>query len=193
MHPITLSPAHRYADPAGAEYLGVTSMLKAAGLMGDTPFYTDEARDRGSYIHQAIAYDIVGDLVEPADDDPIRPYVVAFRQWLEDTRAETIYAERPMADPTLRLAGTVDWIGQIRGAVYVVDHKSGTEAPWHALQTACYAHLAFVNELGARFKRAALYLRDDGTYRFVEHPDRNDWKIAAAALAVARWRSIHGC
>jgi hypothetical protein len=193
MHPITLSPAHRYADPAGAEYLGVTSMLKAAGLMGDTPFYTEESRDRGSYVHQAIAYDLVGDLVEPADDDPIRPYVVAFRQWVLDARPETILAERAMADPTLKVAGTVDLVCRIQDATYVVDHKTGTEAPWHALQTACYAHLAFVNELGARFKRAALYLRDDGTYRFVEHADRQDWDIARAALTLARWRSIHGC
>lgn len=192
MHPITLDAAHVYTDSSGAVYDSVTSFLAQGGFVDDE-WFTPESRLRGSYVHQAIDLDLQHDLAEPADDDPIRGYILAARRFLVEAQTMTLFAELPLADPTLRIAGTLDWLGQVHGTATIVDWKSGQPQPAHQLQLAAYKHLAFVNELGARFARATVYLRPDGTYKMVSHTDRHDWQIAQAALTLARWRSIHGC
>lgn len=192
MHPIQRSPEHVYTDLSDVVYDGVTTFLAAGGFVDDE-WFTPASRIRGDYVHRAIAWDLGGELVEPSEDDPIRGYILAARKWLGEARAVTRSAETMLADPTMRIAGTLDWIGDVNGTPTIADWKSGVAQPAHQLQIAAYEHLAFVNELGARFARLAIYLRPDGTYRVVQHADRNDWKIAQAALTLARWKEIHGC
>ena len=87
--------------------------------------------------------------------------------------------ERPellVGSETLRFGTRIDGVGRTKGnpRLVVANWKSGQAENWHAIQSAGEA-VAYAETVGrtttAALRRAAIYLRDDGTYRFHEHSD----------------------
>lgn len=171
---------------------GITSVLKAAGVVDDR-FYTTEARDRGLAVHAAIEYLIEGDLAWERVHPVLEPYLCAYERFVEEMGWEPVEApELLVGSETLRFATRIDGIGRTRGnpRLVVGNWKTGQAEKWHAIQSAGEA-VAYAETVGrtttAALRRAAIYLRDDGTYRFHEHPDsemRRDVEDFRAAVRV---------
>lgn len=157
---MTFDPAvHEYRD-GDVVIPSVTQILKMAGLVDDR-FYTDEARERGSAVHELCERYAHGIRV----DNLGRPlasleYVNAFAAWMKKSRAYAIETESVICHEIdgKRYAGKFDLLAEIAGRRVLIDYKTGGKAPSHIVQIAAYA-LACKPD-----KAMVLYLRPDGKY-----------------------------
>lgn len=184
---------HEYAVD-GFPVLGVSRILHAAGLI-DSTWVREEGLKRGSFIHSAVELHLQGKLDEADLDPRLKGYVDAFKKAQAELLFEVVNGsdgvpciERRVFHPTLGYAGTVDMVVRRGDAPpIVVDLKSGEPDDWHGWQLALYA-LTFTD----RVQRANLYVRADGTYRWIERKDRADFEVVKAALTVAQVRIKKG-
>lgn len=157
----------------------VTTVLKAVGLIDDT-WFTEQARQRGTYVHMATHYVDEDDLAEESVDPRYLGYLHAYRRFLETTRPSWEYIEHRICDPIAGYAGTLDRAGLVNGRRMLVDIKTGTFAT-AGLQTAAYRRcLPEPHTWG----RAALKLNADGAFTFNDLTDRRDEARFLAALTV---------
>jgi len=158
--------AHAYALD-GVAVPSVTARLTAAGLV-DTTYYTADGCARGHQVHRATL-DVDLGTFDPANwPADVLSRVRGYRLFLDDYRPRWWRREQPVASPRYATGGTPDAVGYLTDAprhLTVIDVKGGAPAPWHALQTACYALLLEAPTA----RRFALYLLDTGTYRLVPH------------------------
>ena len=165
----------------------VTGILTAEGFI-DTRFYDEWSRTRGSYVHEATHLYDRGELDEDALDPQLRPYLDAWIRFKEEARFRVLRSEEPVFHPILFYAGTPDKTGFFdEKLVAIIDIKSGKAESWAAVQTAGYAGILEARNK-ARFKRFALELREDATYKLIPHEDRQDTAIWLSALAVHNWK-----
>ena len=158
--------AHRYTvyanDPErqhGMEYPGVTGVLKTLGLI-DTQWYTQEAMERGSAVHEAIMLIEQGvlDLGAYRESDPIYGYLEAWQKCKRETELKVVETEALRADPVCRYATILDGIGEYKGKPAIWDLKSGPLRAWHGLQLAAGTGLTDIRQ------RYVIQLDDDGDY-----------------------------
>lgn len=186
---VHLDDAHRYWLE-GRELDGCTTTFKAVGLI-DVSQYTEEARQRGSYVHDMVHMDLERDLAEETVDPALFGYLLAARAYLQESDIEVLTVERPLADPVRGIAGRPDVIGKRRGRYVIPDWKTGRWERWHGFQGAWYEHLARVNGLvSGLVEREAIYLSADGTYTRYPFTDRADWPIAQAAITVQQAKRL---
>lgn len=169
---------HRYSV-GDVTLPSVTQILKETGLI-DVSWFTEEARLRGSYVHQATQYLDEDDLAEETVDPRYAGYVEAYRRFLIEVRPIWESIEGRVCDVTLGYAGTYDRLGLIAGRRWLVDIKTG-DARTAGIQTAGYRRCLVSPH---SIKRAALRLHGDGTYHFDELSDRRDEGRFLAALTV---------
>lgn len=176
----------------GQDLISVTTAMKVAGLMGDTSFYTDEARDRGTAVHWMTEQYDRGTLDCGLIDVELAPYLTAYQAFQQDHQPTWSHIEAKRADIGLLYAGTVDRAGTLATTKHgvVLDIKSGSQAPWHRVQLSAYRRLLAAELPPPLVVRYALYLSAEGTYRLDTLPldDREDWQIFQAALALAQWK-----
>jgi hypothetical protein len=165
-------------------YPRVTEIIRAAGMMGDTSWYTEEARERGTAVHKACHYLCEGDLDLATLDPRVAPRVAQFQRWLRESGAEVLGNEVPVVNDIYRYRGTRDLDVRLAGRLAIVDIKCGPPMPWHGVQLAAYTMTPAV-------KRYGLHLNDTG-YKFIEHTDRDDWNVFVAAVSLYNWRTRHG-
>ena len=95
----------------GKIFPSVTGILQAEGFV-DSAWFTEWARDKGSHVHTAIKYDLVGELDEGESfDDEIRPYLSAFRKFMSESGFKVERSEVPGINTTYGFAGTPDLVG----------------------------------------------------------------------------------
>lgn len=164
------SDRHEYSDN-GIIIQSVTQLLKAAGIIDDR-FFSAEARDRGSAVHELCEryangerYDNIGRELASLE------YVNAFASWQHDSKAYALRTESIIHGEHngKRYAGRCDGLFEIRGQRVLVDFKTGAPVEWHSYQLAAYALASF--EDGTKVNPnyvSALYFHADGTY----HDDR---------------------
>jgi len=181
---------HTYTA-GGVPLVSVTTAIKSAGLMGDTSFYTEESRDRGTAVHWVTERFDLGTLDCELIDEALAPYLAAYERFRQEHGPVWSHVETKTADLALHYAGTVDRAGRLTTCPHpvVLDIKSGGPAAWHRVQLSAYKRL-LAAELPALITRYALYLSSEGTYRLEAFPldDREDWQTFQAALAVAQWK-----
>jgi len=187
---VRLDDSHRYWTPAGRELDGCTSTLKSVGLI-DTRHYTEEARQRGTFVHDLVHMDLDGELDATTIDPDLAGYLDAARAYIRDADIAVFHVEQPMACLVRGIAGKPDLVGKRGGRHRVVDWKTGSYEPWHRYQTAWYEHLARVNGfvLGV-VDRVVVYLAADGTYQEKLFQERIDWQIAQAAITVVQAKRL---
>lgn len=182
-----LQDTHQYFV-GGTELISVTTALKHANLIDDD-WFTETARLRGRYVHEAC--ELVDDENLGEVDPLIAPYVAAYECFLRDVKPQWAYVEYRVHDPHRGYAGTLDRCGFLNGKWVILDIKTGGEHPWHGPQTAGYARL-MPHSSGLKPDRYALYLRHDGSYRLKPLVARTDESTFFAALAIAQFRRAHG-
>jgi hypothetical protein len=156
----------------------------------DTRGWTPAARDRGTAVHAAIHYAEEGDLDAASLDPAILPYLAAWERFRLEAHWVGWGREVRLGHGPGRYAGTADAVGDMGGAT-LLDLKTGGPAPWHPIQLAGYAACLAP---GHSVQRAALYLRDDGSYSLVVRSileQMRDDEIWRHALALYHYRAAH--
>lgn len=182
-------------DPERHAYLldgrvipSVTQILTAEGIINGQ-WYTEDGRRRGGHVHLALQYLDEGRLDEDSVTDEVRPYLEAWGRFLSETGFICLQIERPFVCEALGYAGTPDRVGWMDGGkiLSVIDIKTGSPEPWHALQTAAYAV-----GIGKRMaKRWSVYLRNDGNYRLVQYQDIDDINAWIGLVSIRNWKQKH--
>ncbi len=170
----------------GERVPSVTQVLQGAGLI-DTRWFTEETRQRGSCVAQATQFYDEGTLDYDALDDELKPYVMAWERFLVENEVEIEHVELRVCSPTRRFAGTLDREILLKKSRWILDIKTGAKPAWHGLQTAGYASCRV-----GWYRRAGIILRDDGSYRFIEHSDLNDREVFYAGLNLYHWKAKKG-
>lgn len=190
----------------------VSSVLEINGLSTPVKQYAEETRIRGTAVHaanEALAHGYTPRVGDPAHE----PYIQGLRLWYLEVAPQIVATERRIVNRSKRLTGQLDIVTlmlQDRQLVpYDVDIKTGSEAPWHGIQTAGYKDLAiYDDELWAlmppplntldeferdqAMKRAILYLPGNGRYVWKEQKDPGDYYRFASALGLLQWRHDKG-
>lgn len=181
-------PTHTYTLD-GKRLPSVTQVLEGVGLV-DTTWFTEEAKARGNYIHQATALFDKG-VATPGLRDDMAGYVAAWAKFREDTGfiPDPDAIEVPCYDKTWWYAGTPDRFGgySCRPGALIPDIKTGEPLPCHPLQTAAY-RLFWRTPL---VDRCSVYLRANGKYKVKYHTDVQDWDMFVSALNVYNWKERH--
>lgn len=159
----------RFDSAEHAYYLGgkrlpsVTQVLERVGIVDYShipPATREMALARGSAVHEAIAYDLDGDLDEESVAE-IMGYVQAaraVRSALGITTPDCVEVRK--YHPTYLYAGTADLIaGDI-----LLDWKTNSAEWWVRLQTAAYAAM---QPEPRKFRRYAAELHEDASFRLL--------------------------
>jgi len=173
-HPAT----HEYTEDDGTPIPSVTQIIKAAGIIDDR-WYTADARDKGSAVHELCERYAAGLRVD-SRGNPLHAYeyVNAFAAWMRERGVFALSTECRVYHKIngKAYAGTYDLLADIDGKTVLVDIKTGAKAKWHAVQLAAYAMAhpvvgGVVNVFSVNPDAlAVLYLRADGTYRYERIP-----------------------
>lgn len=166
---------YRYA---GERVPSVTQLIRDAGLI-DSTWFTPESRERGTFIHKAVALDTRGDLYECDLTAEEMGYVEAARNWRKDFQIEPFAIEQRVYNETFHYAGCYDLFGHDpkKYPPILADYKTGAIEPWVRLQLAGYRAC-----LDGHFRRMAIELRPNGDYRVHEFRD--------FAADDATWRAV---
>lgn len=168
---------------------GVTQILRPLTSFDGIPRHVLEAKaDLGRRVHLACQLDDEDDLDEASVEEDVAPYLEAWRSFLRDTGAEVVENERQVYEPTFRYAGTLDNVLRLNGALWLVDKKTCFSLPL-AVGPQTAAYLRALGRHGMR--RAALRLREDGTYRFNPLTGSDDWPAFLSCLTLLRFKEAH--
>lgn len=181
---------HQYSV-SGRVLPSVTQILKAAGLIDYSMIPQDVLRAaawRGTAVHQALQFMDDGELDESSVPPELAGYIEAARRFYAESGFEVAHNEFRDYHRTYLYAGTMDRTGTFPdGSLAIVDWKTGLVMPGHGLQLVAYANLL---SRPRAYRRIALKLNDDGTYRVHEYPPQNferDWAVFLSGLACFNW------
>lgn len=181
---------HRYAYK-GYALPSVTQILRPlseAAYRGIPERILRQAADLGTAVHACIEYKIQDDLDDESVLTEWSPYLQAFDAWASAFNPEFLATEQKLACD--EFAGTIDCICRIDGQTYVIDFKTTNKLmPMVAVQTAAYELLARCSgKFGDQMmRRAALQLKDDGTFTWETYSDIEDYETFEHLLRVQQW------
>lgn len=154
----------------------------------------DRAARLGTAVHRAIELFERGTLDWNTVDNHVRPYLRAWQRFREDTGIAPLLIEQRVADPFYRYAGTMDFLGEIRGQWFLIDWKTSKakQERWGP-QTAAYLRcLEKLTDLPARVRRASVRLRPDGIYQYDLHDNPTDLNRFLEFLKTYKEDNKHG-
>ena len=188
---IRLDDQHAYTR-AGRSVPGVTSVIAAQLLADAGSYYTEESRNRGTFIHEAttlVDRDVL-DMFSVPDD--WAGYVESYRLWRVRRGASPLLREAFLHHPTFDYCGMVDFFGWLAGDAWpwTIDIKTGAPEKWHRVQTAAYEAAIFTNnQRDILRRRGALYLHPEGKEaELVPHTSPRDFGFFQAALTCYRFK-----
>lgn len=155
---LTMDAEHVYRLD-GQVIPGNTSILRDAGII-DTTWYTEESRNRGTYVHQAAHFYDEDDL----DMASVKPDYLSFIEGWIRFRKETGFIPWKCELPVFHSCGfatTLDRIGSLNGRAVLLEIKTGHSPAWVGLQTG--GQMLAARE---RFKMGELELQSFPTARF---------------------------
>ena len=193
---VSITEDHRYFDTRGVEYVGVTSVTSKILDPDSARYFTEASAVRGSAVHLATALDDLGTLDEASVDPRIAGYLAAWRRFREEFGFVPVETERRVWCDVNRAAGTFDTLGyreKIPNSSMLLDKKSGVKSWTHGPQVAAYD---FLRIAGTKWKPAdvlaTVYLKDDGSYEYVEVEDRHEaLDLYLSGLQIAHARRRH--
>jgi hypothetical protein len=155
---------HRYFM-SGREVPGVTSVLKAAGIIDAKFLSNHEALRRGTLVHQHCEWvdrevRLARAIASAPIVKPIDGYINAYAAFVRDHAPRYTHVEEGLLHARHRYGGRPDRICADlcgRGPA-ILELKTGSPADWHGVQLAAY-QLLFPT--GSRW---VVYLRADGRY-----------------------------
>lgn len=171
---------HTYFDVGrGRVVPNITDMLEQTGWVNPR-FYTVGSAERGEAVHRLLADYDLGLLDVASCVSAYRAYLLSYINVAHIVRPTWRHIEEPFLHEELGFAGRPDRVGDLFGAVAVVDIKSGARERSHPIQTALQAILvAPVVQVPARaIPRFGWYVKANGLSRLVQFIDRHDFDEA---------------
>lgn len=168
----------------GVHYPSVTQVIADAGLYGNTSYFTDYHRDRGSFVHKIIQYHLEGELDEDTIDLALQGYFEAWKRFETESSYVPESCETIKVNELHRYAGTIDHIGHMNGNYCLIDVKTSLIYPATAIQTGGYAMLMKSHGV----KRFGLQLTQEGKYKLTEFKDWHDSNVFLSALSLYYWK-----
>lgn len=153
--------------------LGSKELMKWANSMGfkhiDSEKYTEDKAEFGTLVHAGLQK-----IVDPgAEVEMIQPKNAkhayeankcyeSFERLIRGYQYETIYTEKTLVSPSLKYAGTMDWVVKLDDKVTLVDFKTSKMVTFkYLLQLAGYMKLLELEE-GIMIERAGICIvRED--------------------------------
>lgn len=173
---------------------GVTSILLEEGFV-DSRWWTEHARDRGTYVHACLQALHEGDLDESRLLSGYAGYVTGYKMFLVEKGFVATDVERPVCSISRMFAGVLDLVGVFRGrpTLALLDVKTGDPGEAVKLQTAAY-QFAYHEEVGVYVpERYSLQLFREGRYKlsppFLDPADQTTF---LSAVNCWWWRRNHG-
>lgn len=142
----------------GKQLDSVTQILQAEGFI-DARWYDDWSRQKGKFVHRAIQYYLANELDEGSLDQEIKPYLEAFKKFLQDSKFNIQLSECPGMNLMLQYTGTPDISG-----FFPNDNRLGTAG------------------------RFVLEINNKGKYRLIEFKDKIDFDVWRSVVAVHHWK-----
>jgi len=169
---MTFDPVlHLYHDDDGKQIPGCTEILTKAGYI-DNRWYNEEARDRGSAVHDLCERYAMGERKDKKGRNLAElEYVNAFATWMRDMGAYAIMTECLVCGEHngRKWGGKFDLLCEIDRQRVLIDIKTGVKAKWHPIQLAGYSLARIENTEGKPLvnpdRVATLYIHADGTYK----------------------------
>jgi hypothetical protein len=196
---------HIYRDMLGQQILSVTQVLDSAGIVNYSGA-PEEAlafkSEIGDAVHKATEIIDTPDKGE-LDWDEVDPrcmgYVLSYERFKDETGFVASHVEFSGAVrlPQGNFAFTVDRLGTFQGLPVVFEIKCTLkqENSWRcqlAGYVDCIKALGFKPEGAPTWKRIAVQLKPDGTYRLYPYDDRTDFEVWRWAAALATWKKNSG-
>lgn len=155
------------------------------------------ASRRGTLVHLATQLLDEDDLDEDTLDPALRPYLDAYRRFLEDARPEWSGIEMRVHHSDFGYCGTLDRCGVLHGLKgapeSVVDIKAVAKvSPATGVQTAAYDAALPQDRRRKKRHRYALQLKQDGTYRLHPFTERTDFDVFVSCLNLFAFKTRHG-
>lgn len=171
----------------GVRVPSVTQVLQPlANFEGIPPEVLERKRSLGQRVHAATQFFDEDDLDESSIEADVAPYLESYLQFMRHTGAKVVANEQRVFDPVLRYAGTLDRVMLINGEKVLFDLKTSFALPMSVgAQTAGYLRALRDPKVT---RRAALRLRDDGTFRLDLLTDADDMSVFLACLALHNWK-----
>lgn len=163
----------------------VTNILLSEGFI-DSSWFTEWAREKGTFVHLMCHLDDINDLDESTVDLVLIPYLFAYRQFKIDSGFVVEASEVPLYCEAYQFAGTPDKVGKLNGSPAIIDLKSGVVDPVVGLQLSFYEILT-----NHPHKRFALQLTAEGKYKLIPFIGRQDRNLCLSILAIHQWKINH--
>jgi len=143
---------------------------------------------RGTYVHTLCEFHDQNDL-DPASIGEYMGYLDAWIQFCADHKAVWSGIEVRGYSERYGYAGTWDRSGTLNGAPWIVDIKTSQAShPVWGLQLAAYRQLCSEQKSSWMLaRRATVQLRPDGTYKFTEWTDPQDWAVFLSLINLINW------
>lgn len=154
------------------------------------------ARQKGVAVHKMVELWANDDLNVDTLPDWMRPALVQWLKFVDDTGLVVLASEKKVFHPLLSYAGTFDLRVTMRsrkGHGIVDIKRSFLAGAAIGLQTSAYAEAENANNKDRASKvqwRGALKLREDGSYRYQPFEDPSDFSIFTTALSHYRTGQI---
>lgn len=175
----------------------IPSVTRILGMLTDLKHIPADvlryAADRGKAVHYGTELYDEDNLDWASVDDELVPYIEAWADFRATTGFTPTLIEHPVFHPALFYAGKLDRVGTMDGEIVLLDIKtSKTMYPTVGPQLAAYA-TALATEKSAPnvTRRAAVQLKDDGTWALHEYEDKHDWPVFLAAKTLLGWANKH--
>ena len=148
----------------------------------DAPRWQMEAAaERGAAVHAATqALDTTG---KAAIQEEYLPYLLAYKNFLQDYNPSWDMVEQPLYHPEHRYAGTIDRFGSVAGEAALIDIKNTYTVykPLCRAQLNLY-RLALIARGYPVHRMYILHLKRDGTYKLI--PMETDEPLAHALITI---------
>lgn len=164
----------------GVRCPSVTQVLEQLQYLQGIPWATlEEARERGTHVHQACHLYNQGELDEESVNPALAAYLNQYKRFLSDSGFIVTASELLVYNETMRYAGQLDFTGNFRGTSWLVDIKSGVVPSTVGAQCAAYQAAMPIKERPK--KRACLQLSPTD-YKFIEQKEYGDFSLFTSAL-----------
>lgn len=180
---------------AGVKIPSVTQILEGAGLVdyaGIPKETLDYAAKRGTAVHMASVFFDQDDLDPDSVDPQVAKYLAGWKKFREDHSFKIIESERAHLGTLdgMLYGMTVDRVVELgNGNAAILDIKCSTKVHrWTGVQLAGYAIGLCSGDLPAAFRKLAVQLRPDCTYKLYEYNDPKYAEIFGCALKIAYWK-----
>lgn len=182
--------AHVYTY-AGRAVPSVTQILNplSARVYGEVPAdVLARAADRGTQVHKAIELYVQTGFKDIEAE--YAGYLEGFERWWKQYSPKAILTEQKFVHPILGYAGTVDLVCNIGNRLVIVDYKTTSELNEMLVGIQLEAYKRGVSRVADIGGTAALHLRKDGGFSYLEMPEdkaQERWNVFLSLLTIENY------